>query len=154
MSFDTLRETELFRNLEPLHLAHLASLRMPLEIDAGEVVFRPGDEPRFLYVIRSGSVRISSLMPDGSEEALAILPAGTYFGELKLVDPSEPYAVLATVHTPTILDAFPLDELRDLLRADRDLAVSFLWNMLQTLARRLQATNDKFAVLAKLSSPL
>lgn len=154
MEFEYLRENELFRDLDPLQLAHLASILETFEFPEGAVIFDPGEEARYFFVVRRGRVRISSPTPGGGEEALAFLDQGAYFGELKLFDPSGPYTVRAAAHTACTLDAFPLVELRDLLSADRDLAISFLWNVVKTVARRLQATNDKVAAMAKLFSPI
>ena len=154
MQFDHLREIELFQDFSELHFAHLVSLAEARHYGPEEFVFRTGESARYLYVIRKGRVRISSIMPGGGEEALAFLAEQGFFGELKLVDDSTPYGVQAVAHTECSLDLFPLRDLRDLLGTDHDLAVSFLWNMVRVLAKRMQATNDKIAAMAKLSSPV
>jgi putative ABC transport system ATP-binding protein len=48
----------------------------------GELIFAQGDRADLVYVIDEGSVDIFRTRPDGSEEHLAMLPAGQYFGEL------------------------------------------------------------------------
>jgi putative ABC transport system ATP-binding protein len=49
---------------------------------AGEVIFSQGDRSDLVYVIDSGSVEIFRPRPDGTEQHLAVLPTGQYFGEL------------------------------------------------------------------------
>jgi len=39
-----------------------------------------------MYLIASGKVRISKMVPGVGEEALAILEPGSYFGEMALID--------------------------------------------------------------------
>ena len=54
----------------------------PVAYAAGESIFEQGDRPDLVYVIDEGEVDIIRVLADGSEELLARLPAGQYFGEL------------------------------------------------------------------------
>lgn len=54
--------------------------RVPL--GPGEVVFRQGDPGDLVYVVESGEVEIVRHRVDGSEEVVARLGPGQYFGEL------------------------------------------------------------------------
>lgn len=151
MDIRFLRQIELFSNLEELHLTHLASILVVEEVPRGTVLFREGDSADRLYVIFTGRVRISKILERYGEEALAILDAGSYFGEMELIDPSVPCAAHAITHTDCVLYTFPFEELRELLSSDRDLAVSFLWSMVHTLSHRLRATNDKVTAMFALA---
>jgi CRP/FNR family cyclic AMP-dependent transcriptional regulator len=148
---DFLREIELFRNLEEAHLVHLRSILVPQEVPAGTVLFREGGHAERLYVIFKGRVRISKVLKGMGEEALAILEEGTYFGEMELIDPSVRAAAQAIAHTDCLFYTFPFEQLRQLLRSDKDLAISFLWNMVHTLSHRLRATNDKVTAMFTLA---
>jgi CRP/FNR family cyclic AMP-dependent transcriptional regulator len=81
------------------------------------------------------------------EEALAVLRAGNYFGEMSLVDDS-PRSADAKAHEATELLVLKKDDLEDLLFVDRDLAYDLLWNFVRTLSSRLRDTNDKMTFLA------
>jgi putative ABC transport system ATP-binding protein len=48
----------------------------------GEVVFRQGDRGDLVYVIHEGEIEIYQVRADGTEEHLAVVAAGQYFGEL------------------------------------------------------------------------
>ena len=50
----------------------------------GEILFREGDEPDALYVIKHGSVTVSREI-SGIETVAAYIPAGSYVGEMALV---------------------------------------------------------------------
>ena len=54
----------------------------PVTYVAGEVIFTQGDHADLVYVIEEGSVEIFRTESGGTEEQLAVLPAGQYFGEL------------------------------------------------------------------------
>jgi CRP/FNR family transcriptional regulator, cyclic AMP receptor protein len=144
---NVLRELDLFRGLEGLHLAHLGSIARQEGHAKGTVLFEEGDTGSALYVVVEGSVRISKMVPGIGEEALAILRPGSYFGEMEFIDRGLTRAARALVHERAALYAFGYAELDDLFGADRDLALAIQHSMLQTLARRLRATNDKVTAM-------
>ncbi|HXW36085.1 MAG TPA: ATP-binding cassette domain-containing protein [Acidimicrobiales bacterium] len=47
-----------------------------------EILFRQGDRGDLVYVVEEGSVEIYRTKSDGSEEALTLVEAGGYFGEI------------------------------------------------------------------------
>jgi len=53
-----------------------------VELDAGDVLFRQGDEGDFVYVVEQGEIEIVRERADGGEETLTRVGAGAYFGEL------------------------------------------------------------------------
>ncbi|MDQ8038672.1 MAG: cyclic nucleotide-binding domain-containing protein [Pedobacter sp.] len=68
-----------------------------------EVVFREGDAPDALYLIRSGSVTISTDV-NGREVVLSYVSAGNYVGEMALLnDTPRTATVQATVQTEMLL---------------------------------------------------
>ncbi|MEO1172792.1 MAG: cyclic nucleotide-binding domain-containing protein [Myxococcota bacterium] len=145
MDLKLLRQVDLFRNLDGVQLAHLASFAQELRMPRGQVLFREGDPPDFFYVIQQGRIRISRMVGGMGEEALAILEPGTYFGEMELIDASLPRAAQATVHEDTVLAAFQVDRFRELMSGDGELAVPLLSSFVRTLSERLRMTNDKVA---------
>lgn len=143
MDLKVLRAVDLFRDLDAVQLAHLASFGELRELPQGAVIFDEGDSSDFFYVIQDGQVRISRVVSGIGEEALAILEPGTYFGEMELIDPSLPRAARATSHTPTTLATFPVQAMRDLMGGSGELAVPLLSSFVRTLSERLRLTNDK-----------
>ena len=53
-----------------------------VRLASGEAVFRQGDPGSLVYVVDEGAVEIVRERADGSEEVLASIGAGNYFGEL------------------------------------------------------------------------
>jgi CRP-like cAMP-binding protein/Fe-S-cluster-containing hydrogenase component 2 len=66
---------------ELLETAELVPLR------AGDIALREGDEGKDIYVIRSGSMIVEKAI-GGKPVFLSYLPAGSYFGEMALIDDS------------------------------------------------------------------
>jgi putative ABC transport system ATP-binding protein len=53
-----------------------------LEYEPGQVVFEQGDRSDLVYTVEDGEVELVRQRADGTEEALAVLGPGRYFGEL------------------------------------------------------------------------
>ena len=100
-----------------------------------------------MYLILSGAVRISRTLPGVGDEALAVLRAGTHFGEMALID-DFPRSADARAHEPAKLFVVHKKDLADLLFVDRDLAYDLLWSFVRTLSGRLRETNDKMTFMA------
>ncbi len=151
MDLQLLRQLDLFRNLDAVQLAHLASIAREQAAPKNTVLFKEGDAAADFYVIQKGRVRISKVVPGIGEEAFAILGEGTYFGEMELIDSSVPRVAMATVHEDCILQIFGYGDLHALLSADSELAMALLWSMVRTLSERLRSTDDKVAAMFALA---
>jgi len=151
MNLQVLRNIDLFRNLDPVQLAHLASIMEERPFKRNAILFEEGDQAEYFYVIAKGRVRISKMIPGIGEEALAILDEGTYFGEMELIDDTMPRAARATAHEDCILQLFRVADFHTIFSADRDLALAILWGMTKTLASRLKATGDKVTAMFALA---
>ncbi len=150
-----LRKVGLFHNLEPAQLDRLESICSEVQLTPGQVLFREGDEPEYFYVIAKGRIRISRIIPGMGEEALAILEAGSYFGEMEIFEPT-PRAAQALAHTSCILYKIKIADLHSAMHDDRELTIGLLWNFVLTLSERLRNTNDKVMAtfaLARFASP-
>lgn len=54
----------------------------PIELAAGQFVFRQGDPGDLIYIVEDGQIEIVRERADGFEEVLARISPGNYFGEL------------------------------------------------------------------------
>lgn len=142
-----LAKVSLFADLPTVYLRRIASLGTEESFRRGTPVFAEGSVGDKLYVILTGSVRISRQVPGMGEEALAILKAGDYFGEMALVD-DFPRSADAIAHESCRLLVLTKERVADLLFVDRDLAYDLLWSFVRTLSARLRETNDKMTFLA------
>ncbi len=144
---DMLAKVNLFSGLQPAHLRRIASLGLEEVHPYNGLIFSEGSQGDKVYLILSGAVRISRNVPGMGEEALAVLRAGTYFGEMALID-DFPRSADARAHEECRLFVIRKEDLADLLFVDRDLAYDLLWSFVRTLSGRLRETNDKMTFLA------
>ena len=73
--------------LEPLseeELAELARRSPDTHLEEGEIFYTPHDRSEKLFILKRGKVRIFRMAPDGREFTLAVVDAGTVFGEMAL----------------------------------------------------------------------
>lgn len=145
-----LAKSNLFGNLPPAHLRRFVEIGSEEQHAEGSTIFAEGDAGDRFYLITSGAVRISRVTPGGGEEALAVLRAGTHFGEMSLIDDA-PRSANALAHEKVTLFVVKKADFEDLLFVDRDLAYELLWSFVRTLSARLRETNDKMTFLATTS---
>jgi CRP-like cAMP-binding protein len=135
-----LRRVPVFSALGEDELAHVAEVAVPRRFDAGEVVFREGDESNTCYIVRSGGARAVREHPDGRSITLANFGPGDIFGELAMFDNERRSATVeATEATEAI--AILGGDMRRLLRQHPEIAVK----LLSALGRRLRQTNERLA---------
>jgi CRP/FNR family transcriptional regulator, cyclic AMP receptor protein len=134
-----LERTPLFSGLSPSELDELAQLAVPRTYEAGQVVFREGDQGDTCFVVRSGAVKITR-EHGGRTIALAELRAGDTFGELSMFG-GEVRSATAQALEPTAAVALLAGDIRRLLAGNPEIALK----MLETMANRVRATNQRLA---------
>jgi CRP-like cAMP-binding protein len=107
----------------------------------GEVIVHEGDVTRDMFVIRSGSVRITKQVGDREVE-LATLARGDFFGEMSLLE-SLPRDATARAIGQTELLVISAGAL--LVRMRRD--PTFAFEMLHRLSGRVRALNARLVEL-------
>jgi len=147
---EILAQVDIFSGLGPQVLRRVVDIGVEEQYKTGATIFSEGEPGDKFYLILDGAVRISRFVPGMGEEALAVVRAGHYFGEMSLIDDA-PRSATAVCHERCRLFVVNRRDLEDLLFVDRDLAYELLWNFVRTLSRRLRATNDKMTFLATTS---
>jgi CRP/FNR family transcriptional regulator len=135
---ELLHRVPAFSTLGPDELQRVAEVAVPRHFEAGQVVFREGDESNTCYVVRSGHARAIREHTDGRSITLANFGPGDIFGELAMFDDERRSA---TVEAADVMDAIAIlaADMRRLLREHPDIAVK----LLQSLGRRLRETNER-----------
>lgn len=149
ISTQFLRESPLFRDLDEAERAQVLIIGQVRSFRAEEVIFREGDAGDGLYIVIDGAVRISKHTAAG-EEALAILEANAFFGEMALVDFST-RAADAVANVPTETFFIPLKELRGLIEANHGIALKVLFALCEVLTQRLRETNERYMTVFQLA---
>jgi CRP-like cAMP-binding protein len=135
-----LHSVPVFSTLGVEELVRVAEVAVPRRFDAGEVVFREGDQSDTCYIVRSGHARAIRAHADGRTITLATFGPGDIFGELAMFDDERRSATveaLESTEATAILGA----DMRRLLREHPDIAVK----LIASLGRRLRETNERLA---------
>jgi CRP/FNR family transcriptional regulator len=135
-----LKRVPVFSTLGEDDVQRVAEVTVPRRFDAGEVVFREGDESDTCYVVRSGQARAVRGHPDGRTITLANFGPGDIFGELAMFDNERRSATVEAVDNTEAI-AILGGDMRRLLRQHPDIAVK----LVGSLGRRLRETNERLA---------
>jgi CRP/FNR family transcriptional regulator len=135
---ELLARVPVFSALGEAELTKVAEVAVPRRFEAGEVIFREGDESDTCYVVRSGHARAVREHSDGRSITLANFGPGDIFGELAMFD-SERRS--ATVESLDAMEAIAIlgPDMRRLLGLHSDIAVK----LVIALGRRLRETNER-----------
>ncbi|MEJ1160526.1 Crp/Fnr family transcriptional regulator [Prosthecomicrobium sp. N25] len=106
------------------------------------------EEAEHLYVVRSGHVRLSYLMEDGSAVLYAILPAGESFGELGIFDGGV-HCDMATAIGDTVVAAIPIGGFHHLAARHGEIGRA----LSRVVARRYRSYIDLTRILSLRSLP-
>jgi CRP/FNR family transcriptional regulator len=133
-----LHRVPVFSTLGQEELARVAEVAVPRRFDAGEVVFREGDESDTCYIVRSGHTRATRAHADGRSITLANFGPGDIFGELAMFDDERRSATVEALENTEAI-AILGGDMRRLLREHPDIAVK----LISALGRRLRETNER-----------
>jgi CRP/FNR family cyclic AMP-dependent transcriptional regulator len=134
MHEDTLARVDLFAGLDKKDLQVLTNACQERTYKAGSTLIKQGDTGVGLYVIISGTVRITQANnPDKAEVDLGTAGPGSVLGEMALLDDLPRSATITAVTDVTAL-LLPVWEFRTTLRNHPDIAL----RLLSVLSHRLR----------------
>ncbi|MGO9875014.1 MAG: ATP-binding cassette domain-containing protein [Acidimicrobiia bacterium] len=93
-----------------------------IQLAAGEAIFTQGDRGDLVYVVETGQIQILRTRDDGSEEDLARIDVGSYFGELAPMFGLRRSATARAIG-PTTLTGYGLRDFREKAQLPSDMKV-------------------------------
>ena len=135
---DSLRAVPLFSQVSEADLDNVAALLIERRYPKNSIVVEEGLTGDYMYVIRSGRVKVTKASDDGREKIMDFLESGAFFGEMALLDNAPRSASVRTLE-PSVLAALSRRDFISLLRSSPDLALS----LIQELTRRLRDTDEQ-----------
>jgi len=114
---DALSAVPLFGGLDEDGLEGLIRGMRVRKFRRGETVFHVGDPGDALFIVMSGSIKITLPADSGDEAILATLRPGDFFGELALLD-GAPRSATAIAIEPTETYILPRERFRDLIATE------------------------------------
>jgi CRP/FNR family cyclic AMP-dependent transcriptional regulator len=107
------------------------------------VIVSQGSGGRDMFIVASGSLKVSVLSDEGKEISFSVLRQGDYFGELSLIDGRRRSATVTAIEKTELL-VLVQAEYQYLLNNYPQTATKLLTQMLLTLANRLRATDELY----------
>jgi len=135
-----LHRVPVFSTLLPEELERVAQVAVPRRFEAGEIVFKEGDEGSTCYVVRSGRARAVVEHADGRSITLAHFGPGDIFGEMAMLDGERRSATVESIEATDAIAILSADMHR-LLRQYPDISVK----LIAALGQRLRETNERLA---------
>ena len=108
------------------------------EYQINEVIITENDIDEYLYLIKSGKVKVIKSI-DNKDVEIAYLTKGAFFGEMALID-ERPRTATVIAMEETILKVFHRNDFLQVMHENQDIAVKFLSGIFS----RLREVNSKF----------
>lgn len=140
-SVELLQDIPLFAGLETDDLSRLSLLLTEKSFARDAVVVSAHDAGDALYIVSSGSVKVSLLGENGREIILSTLSDGDFFGEMSLVD-GEPRSATVTCITDAHLLRLSRRDFLQLLRSYPSIGVNVMTEMCVRLRRADEAIGN------------
>jgi CRP/FNR family cyclic AMP-dependent transcriptional regulator len=131
---------------DPALIQGLEKQSSQLTCSEDRVLFRQGDEPVGLYILKSGAVTLTMNSPLGEELVSIQAAPGSLLGLPGLVG-EQPYTLTATAHAGAQLGFIARETFSNLMRTDSSLA----FKILQILAAEVRSARD--ALREELAAP-
>lgn len=112
------------------------------QIPARQTIYRAGDRPDMVYLLKEGQVRLTRTDAEGHEATIAILGPLDLFGEQSLSD-AQSREESAQAMTPSLICDMPRGEFLAALEGSPSLTV----NVMHLLTRRIQRLESRLADL-------
>ncbi len=141
-----LKGVDLLKELTDEEIINVGKLALTKEYESGESVVKAGDEGDALYIIKSGTVRVSKAGFNGDDELLALLGEGEHFGELSILD-REIRSADITANEKCSLVEISADEIKRLLSDDSKVAAKIYKAFAVTLSKRLRESNENLILV-------
>lgn len=135
-----LRSLDIFKELHDRELGCLVSALHSRTYREGEVIFVEGDIGRALFVLESGSVKLTRPSDGPRPEVLYELRPGDFFGEMALLE-SLPRTATATAAEKCHLHLLYRSKLDTLLHSEPRIGVTIMRHLARLLSARLRRMN-------------
>ena len=138
---------ELFKDFTVEEQQSFKDVVKEVPLRKGEPLFNEGDPGDALYIISSGAIRIfKNIKATGEDKSLALLSAGTYLGEMTLMD-GTPRSASARAESDSLVLKISRDDFTKLLGTYPQSAVRLFVSFMRVLSDRLRRTNEELVAL-------
>jgi CRP/FNR family cyclic AMP-dependent transcriptional regulator len=137
-----LQKTAIFKGCTQDELELISGLLQERQIKPNTTIFTEQMPAEALYIVKSGSIRISMMAGEGQESGLLLLGPGEFFGELALLQ-EENRLVTARAEVPAELVMLTRKDFHALLDLDPRLSSRIIMTIAKLLVMRVRAYAPK-----------
>jgi len=139
----SVKESPLFKGLTDEEFGQLFPIFDEKNVTEGKTVFVENMPGESLYVIESGTIKISKMLSEGDENILVTLGKGEIFGEMAVLDGAPRSATARVVEEASLLFVKKTDF--DLLcEKSPKLGIKLVKNIVSNFAQRIRQNNEDF----------
>jgi CRP/FNR family cyclic AMP-dependent transcriptional regulator len=143
-----LAESDLFHGIGPREMGEIVQ-RLPMATcRKGKLIYSPEETGEALFILKSGTVRIYRLAPDGRKLVLAVLGPGTAFGEMSVLGQSMTGSFAEAIEDATVC-IMSREDIEQILMEHPAVAI----RMIELMARRAREAEDRLQQMAFDSVP-
>lgn len=135
------RRVPIFSGLTEQQQDLVATMARPRVLTAGELIHGVGERTGTMFVVHSGSIKVSRILPSGRKQLLRVAKAGETLGEYAFVTGGATMEE-AEASEESRLCVFVYEDLATLIQRYPDIA----HRMLRTLGQRLAHTEHRLAL--------
>jgi CRP-like cAMP-binding protein len=136
---EILSELHFTEGMSPATMQQLAEIADVIEVPEGTMLFREGDKPADLFLVRSGKVAIEVNVPRRGPTTLLTLGPGEFVGWSGFIGENRMTASAKALEDSQIVRA-PAEKLKELSKIDNEFGNHFYRSIALALSRRLVAT--------------
>jgi len=136
-----LKSVDIFSLLSEGEIDEIRAHLEDINVEAGSVLFRQGDEGNELYIVRLGSVATSIGLPDGKSREIAVFKSGDFFGEMSIFE-NAPRSATCTAREKSELLVLHQRSIFRIIENHPTAAQKIMYRMLNITTQRLRNTGD------------
>lgn len=129
---------DIFAPLSEEEIEHLNGQLPDQRLKRGEIFYGPQDPSEKLFILQKGKVRIFRIAPSGKELTLAVVGAGTVFGEMALTD-QQLEGNYAQAMEPSVVSMMSREDLERLILEKPEVGLQ----LVHLLSERLRLQSDR-----------
>jgi CRP/FNR family cyclic AMP-dependent transcriptional regulator len=143
-----LSKAEVFRDLPHAEMEEIERVTTMTTCRKGRVFYTPGDQSEVLFILKKGRVQISRLAEDGRKLSIAILDAGSIFGEMPMLSQTMQDTTAEALDDCTIC-IMSRSDLENMVKTNPQVAI----NIIHNLASRVHDLESRLEMQAFQSVP-
>lgn len=143
-----LTRIDLFKDFNQDEIEKFQPAITEVRLKQGDMLFKEGDPGDSLFIIYDGAIRIFKEIDSETreEKSLARLDAGTYLGEMTIMD-GTPRSASARADVDSLVLKITRADFIGLMKSFPQGIIRLFTSFLTVMANRLRATNDELVVL-------